>query len=86
MDIFAQVQTGESVMIAWGVILLIVLCLGLFGAAALVALLLFLSRKARVDRAANPNLTPCPDCGRYVSRVAPNCPQCGRPLTPQQGT
>lgn len=30
----------------------------------------------------NPNLYPCPDCGRMVSRQAPTCPQCGRPLSP----
>ena len=28
----------------------------------------------------NPNLTPCPDCRKYVSRLAVNCPNCGRPL------
>jgi hypothetical protein len=26
------------------------------------------------------NLTPCPDCGRLVSKMATACPQCGRPL------
>jgi len=26
------------------------------------------------------NLMPCPDCGRPVSRFAPNCIHCGRPL------
>lgn len=31
---------------------------------------------------ADPKLTPCPDCGRQVSRLAESCPQCGRPLTP----
>ena len=31
----------------------------------------------------NPKLKPCPDCGRMVSRLAPSCPQCGRPLEPQ---
>ena len=30
----------------------------------------------------NPNLYPCPDCGRMVSRQAPNCPKCGKPLLP----
>jgi hypothetical protein len=30
----------------------------------------------------NPNLTPCPDCGRFVSRLTVSCPQCGRPLSP----
>ena len=36
--------------------------------------------------AANPNLSPCPDCGNSVSRFAEACPQCGRPvaLTPEQ--
>lgn len=31
----------------------------------------------------NPRLTHCPDCGRHVSRLAPSCPHCGRPLTPE---
>jgi zinc-ribbon domain len=26
------------------------------------------------------NLTPCPDCGREVSKTASKCPQCGREL------
>ncbi len=25
-------------------------------------------------------LSPCPDCGRFVSPKATTCPQCGRPL------
>jgi hypothetical protein len=37
-----------------------------------------------VDPSATPKLIPCPDCGRYVSRFAPSCPQCGRPLTPEK--
>ena len=32
----------------------------------------------------NPNLTPCPDCGRFVSLRATACPQCGCPLQGQQ--
>lgn len=28
----------------------------------------------------NPNLFPCPDCGRACSTSAPHCPQCGRPF------
>jgi len=31
----------------------------------------------------NPSLTHCPDCGGHVSRRAPTCPHCGRPLTPE---
>lgn len=28
----------------------------------------------------NPNLTACPDCRRMISRLAPYCPKCGRPM------
>ena len=38
-----------------------------------------------VNEPPNPNLLPCPDCGRNVSRLATSCPQCGRPLKPQSG-
>jgi hypothetical protein len=29
---------------------------------------------------AGENLSPCPDCGRMVSRQAATCPKCGKPL------
>ena len=32
----------------------------------------------------NPRLTHCSDCGGHVSRLAPSCPHCGRPLTPEK--
>jgi hypothetical protein len=35
------------------------------------------------SQAANPNLTPCPDCRNLVSVHAPSCPKCGRPLAPR---
>ena len=28
------------------------------------------------------SLIDCPDCGAEISRSAPTCPQCGRPITP----
>lgn len=28
----------------------------------------------------NPNLTPCPACGREISKAAAACPQCGHPM------
>jgi hypothetical protein len=66
---------------------LIILIVGgsLFGDIALVIFLLCQSacRKndgTRAGDANNPNLTPYPDCRKYVSRLAVNCPNCGRPL------
>ena len=29
----------------------------------------------------NANLSPCPGCGRAISRLAVACPQCGRPTS-----
>ncbi len=45
--------------------------------AALVAIILLLQKKPPP----NPNLLPCPDCGRLISREAKSCPQCGRPMS-----
>jgi len=42
------------------------------------------SPKAPLSDEGNPRLTHCPDCGRHVSRLAASCPQCGRPLTPEE--
>ncbi len=33
---------------------------------------------AKTAAARHPNLTPCPDCERMISRQAEACPQCGR--------
>jgi hypothetical protein len=35
--------------------------------------------------AVNPNLVPCPECGRLISRAASACPGCGPPMTPTPG-
>ena len=53
---------------------------------AVVAIVIVLaaSKKSGPSSADNPNLYPCPDCGRMVSRQAPACPQCGKPLVPEQ--
>ncbi|MHB1034279.1 MAG: zinc-ribbon domain-containing protein [Pirellulales bacterium] len=50
------------------------MCAGplIVGAAALVAVWAM--------RRPNPNLAPCPSCGRQIARVAPSCPHCGHPL------
>ena len=60
--------------------LLIVLgILGLLVGGVVVVIVVLASSK-RQGGSANPNLFPCPDCGRYVSRLAASCPNCGRPL------
>lgn len=46
--------------------------------------MVLVNSQARSSTPSNPNLTPCPDCGRFVSRQAISCPQCGRPLSPPQ--
>jgi hypothetical protein len=45
-----------------------------------VVVMLAVSRSSASSMPANPNLTPCPDCGNRVSRQATACPRCGRPL------
>ena len=79
MSLFAFFAPGPIELIIIGLI-----CLVFLGAiVAAVVISLAVSKKNRPDAAANPNLFPCPDCGHWVSRQAPNCPQCGRTLTPQ---
>jgi hypothetical protein len=34
-------------------------------------------RRRGTSQSSNPNLRPCPDCGRYISIRATTCPQCG---------
>ncbi len=34
-------------------------------------------RTRSASQSSNPNLRPCPDCGRYISIRATTCPQCG---------
>jgi hypothetical protein len=53
------------------------LCLGTLGAIVVLAIVLATRKRTPPP---NPDLYPCPDCGRLVSRQAPACPQCGKPL------
>jgi hypothetical protein len=61
-----------------GLLILVVLC----GAvAAAIALLVFWGVRLSSSRhAGNPNLHPCPDCGRQISVRATTCPHCGGPV------
>ncbi len=62
--------------------LLVIGAIGLlFLAPAVVVVAILVNKGQRSSNArSNPNLAPCPDCGRLVSRQAVSCPQCGRPL------
>ena len=57
---------------------LIILCVLLVPVGVVIVLVILLTRTANPK--IMPNLTPCPDCGRMVSRLAKTCPQCGRPF------
>jgi hypothetical protein len=52
----------------------------LAGAAVGIVLLVMLVARGSAPLSMNPNLTPCPDCGRGISKLAQTCPHCGRPL------
>jgi|GEM_PF-2276879 len=54
--------------------------LGLLAASVVSVIVIVVVASKRQGGSAKPNLYPCPDCGRYVSRLAVSCPNCGRPL------
>lgn len=60
-------------------LLIIVGTLGLLVVGVVVVVVVVLTTSKRKGGSANPNLFPCPDCGRHVSRLA-KCPNCGRPF------
>jgi len=65
----------------WEILLIGLVCFLVFVPVIAVALaaVAILKRSAN-SGAANPNLSPCPDCQQLVSRQATSCPQCGRPF------
>ena len=59
-------------------VILGVLCV--VGAIVVGLVLLFATRRPSGLSVNNPNLRPCPDCGRPISIRAAACPQCGGPV------
>ena len=45
-----------------------------------VAVVVVATRRSGASQANNPNLAPCPDCGRLISIRATTCPHCGGPV------
>ena len=60
--------------------LLILLVLCVMVAVVVAAVIYLASRGARPNRQDNPNLRPCPDCGKQISIRATTCPHCGGPV------
>jgi predicted amidophosphoribosyltransferase len=58
----------------WEMLILGMLCI--LPAIAMFALILYAYSRVY----GNPNLMACPDCRRMISRLAPFCPKCGRPM------
>jgi uncharacterized membrane protein len=69
----------QTVSVSGLLILVVLVVAGLAVVGGVIALVVLAASK-RQDGSANPNLFPCPDCGRHVSRLAASCPNCGRPL------
>lgn len=66
--------------IGWIELLIVLGILGLVVGGVVVVVVVIVTTSKRQGGSANPNLFPCPDCGRHVSRLAAFCPNCGRPL------
>lgn len=47
------------------------------GVVGVVLVVVLGTRRSGAAQSGNPNLRPCPDCGRYISVRASTCPQCG---------
>ena len=60
-------------------ILVLLMILLLIGVPIVVAIVI-ISKSAGKSQMNNPNLTPCPDCHKFVSINATTCPHCGRVL------
>ena len=60
----------------------VIIIAALVAAVVTVILVLVVYATSRADSTSqnNPNLAPCPDCGRQVSIRATTCPHCGGPI------
>jgi hypothetical protein len=62
----------------WELVIILRLLALMVGGVVVIVVVLTVAK--RQGGSVHPNLFPCPDCGRRVSRLAASCPNCGRPL------
>jgi hypothetical protein len=67
-------------MVSWLVVMLVLVVGGGLIVAVALAVVLASTRRSDDYRSDNPNLRPCPDCGRLISVRASHCPHCGGPV------
>jgi hypothetical protein len=60
--------------------LLVLAAIALIVFAPIAVAVFFVVKAVRATPPNRPNLYPCANCGRMVSRLAPTCPQCGSSL------
>jgi hypothetical protein len=58
----------------------VIVILGLIGVMAVFLAVMVAALRFRSPSRNNPNLAPCPDCGRLISIRATTCPHCGGPV------
>jgi len=56
-------------------LIIVLMCFAVFAGIVILVVVLTTQKVTK-----NPDLYPCPDCGRPVSVHAESCPQCGCPL------
>jgi hypothetical protein len=70
----------------WELLLLGLLCFIFSPLAIAFFLIPKLTQQKEPPIVGNPNLAPCPDCGRMISIRAVACPACGRPNEPAKAS
>ena len=58
----------------------LIIVLGMIGLMAIFIVVMIAALRFGSSSRKNPNLAPCPDCGRLISIRATTCPHCGGPV------
>jgi hypothetical protein len=79
-EIDAETRKGKGMEMGSVLGLVIIAALVIVVVTVIVAVVVAATRRSGSASSNNPNLTPCPDCGRLVSIRATTCPHCGGPV------